>query len=180
MKLLGTHNSLSYLPCQWWLRPFAWIGRCQSLHLAEQYQEGVRLFDIRIKYVNGKAVSGHGLMTCNVNIDTVLTFLNTRTDKCIVRLFLENSKRNPEKHFERFANDIEKWKESYGNIRFVEGGCRYQYRQLISDNVSIRHCYWQKGYTLIPYPKGYAEEHNHIFHRSDNDINYSMYDFIEY
>lgn len=179
MKKLGTHNSLSCLPCQWYLRPFAWVGKCQSLDIAEQYKKGVRWFDIRIKYVNDRTISGHGLLTYKVDMESVFAWFNQHID-CIVRLYLENSKNNPEKHFDRFAKDIKVWRNKYKNIRFVEGGCRFQYRQFIEDNVFARHCYWSKGDTLIPYPRGWAEENNHRFHGGDNEDIFSVYDFIEY
>lgn len=47
--MLGSHNSMTYLPITGWgrvLRP--WV-RCQSLTLMEQYKRGVRYFDIRIR-----------------------------------------------------------------------------------------------------------------------------------
>lgn len=179
MKLLGTHNSLSYLPCQWYLRPFAWIGRCQSVSLAEQYKKGVRWFDIRIKYVDGNVVSGHGLLTYDISIPVVLNYLNNCCD-CIVRLFLENAKHNPTKYFDRFTSDIANWQRSFPNIRFVEGGCRYAYRQFVQDKVPTRCCYWSKGDTLIPYPKCYAIRNNPVSHLYDSEQEYTIYDFIEY
>lgn len=180
MILLGTHNSLSYFPCQWYLRPFAWIGKCQSLNLAEQYQKGVRYFDVRVKYVNDKAVSGHGLLTYAINIEIPLMFLNNRKEQCIVRLFLENSYFNPTKHFERFAKDIKVWKDKYKNIRFIEGGCRFVYKQFIEDKVPANHYYWSKGDTLIPYPRWYAKRNNAKYHVKDNKKEYNIYDFIEF
>lgn len=179
MILLGTHNSLSYLPCQWYFRPFAWVGRCQSLCIEEQYNSGVRYFDIRVKYVDGKAISGHGLLTYKIDIDDVLFKINCFRG-CIVRLFLENSKRNPTKDFERFSADIKIWADKYLGIRFVEGGCRHTYKRFIADNIPERRCYWSKGDSIIPYPKAYAKGHNKVFHTGDNEEIYSIYDFIQF
>lgn len=180
MKKLGTHNSLSYLPCQWWLRPFAWMGRCQSLTLLEQYRMGVRYFDIRVKYVKGKTVSGHSLLTYDVDIENVLYLLDNYGD-CIVRLFLENSWFNPSEHFEDFMSDIQKWQRMYTKTKFVEGGCRFSYRSFITDNVPVRNCYWMLGDKLeIPYPKRFAIENNRKFHHYDNNETYSIYDYIQY
>lgn len=180
MKKLGTHNSLSYLPCQWYLRPFAWIGRCQSLDLAGQYGRGVRWFDIRIKYKGEKTMSGHGFLTYDVDIDKVFDFLNSQDERCVVRIFLENSSFNPYKDFGRFATDVIRWQCKYPNIRFVEGGCRYMYRSVIEDNIIVRNCYWSKGDTFIPYPKAYAKDRNKVFHIGDSEDIYSIYDFIQY
>lgn len=47
--MLGSHNSLSYLPIKGWkkiLKP--WI-KCQDKTIEEQYNSGVRYFDIRVR-----------------------------------------------------------------------------------------------------------------------------------
>ena len=56
---------MSFLPVkQWWLRPFRAWGRCQRLSLAEQWEAGVRYFDMRIKFDSkGRANFGHGLIS---------------------------------------------------------------------------------------------------------------------
>lgn len=50
-KMLGSHNSFSYLPIRAWylwiLRP--WV-RCQDLDIGEQYAQGVRYFDLRLRF----------------------------------------------------------------------------------------------------------------------------------
>lgn len=181
MKKLGTHNSLSYLPCQWWLRPFRWMGRCQRLTISEQYDKGVRRFDIRVKY-NDMCVakSGHGLMTYNVLIKDVLALLDEKKD-VTVRLFLENSRFNPEKFFIQFRHDINRWKKEFTNIRFVEGGCRYNYTRFIEDIEPVRIChaeYWKKKF-CIPYPLCWARRNNYRLHRGDDDTVCSVYDFVE-
>lgn len=178
MIKLGTHNSLSYLPCQWYLRLFSWIGKCQSLNIEEQYKKGVRFFDIRIKYVNGKTMSGHGLLTYKVDIENILEWLNSKYD-CTVRLFLENNKKNPTKDFNRFENDIKNWISKYKNIVFTEGGCRYNYKRFINDKLKFDECYWKFGYTLIPYPKYWAKHNNYRLHHGDNEIKFRVYDFID-
>lgn len=180
MKLLGTHNSLSYLPCQWYLRPLAWVGRCQSLDLAGQYKEGARWFDIRVKYIGNEALSGHGLLTYDIDIDAALNTINSFKDECIIRIFLENSRFNPTKHFERFATDIRRWQKKYPRLRFVEGGCRFSYKQFIEDDVLAEHRYWKKGDTIIPYPRWFAKRNNPVNHLQDNTHKYTIYDFIEF
>lgn len=47
--MLGSHNSVSYLPIKGWKKFFKpWI-KCQSLTLQEQWNKGVRYFDLRIR-----------------------------------------------------------------------------------------------------------------------------------
>lgn len=62
---LASHNSMSYLPVfHWWMRPFRFVARCQSLTLKEQYEDcGVRMFDLRIWFdKNGTPFFCHGDM----------------------------------------------------------------------------------------------------------------------
>ena len=52
--MLGSHNSLSYLPIKGWkkiLRP--WV-RCQDKSLKVQYELGVRYFDVRVRLINDR------------------------------------------------------------------------------------------------------------------------------
>lgn len=183
MKKLGTHNSLSYHKCQWWLRPFSWIGKCQSLTIQEQFDLGVRYFDIRVKFdKHGNPISGHGLLTYNIDITQVLKYLDNKKERIIVRLFLENSKKNPNKWNNLFADYIQYWKQAYPYLYFVEGGCRYEYKNFISCNIDSRVCYaeyWKKKF-CIPFPKIWAKKHNSNLHLDDNDKQYSIYDFIQY
>ena len=45
---------------QWWLRPFAFVARCQSKTLTEQVEAGIRVFDMRIRQnKNGEWVIAH-------------------------------------------------------------------------------------------------------------------------
>ena len=48
--LLGSHNSLSYLsPMKWYMIPFHFMAKCQSVDYKTQYEKyGIRLFDIRL------------------------------------------------------------------------------------------------------------------------------------
>lgn len=185
---LGTHNSLSYhKPMQWWLRPFAWMARCQDLSIREQWKAGVRYFDIRVKYdSNGVPKSGHGLMTYDVlpwDILGLIEYYASRDNEiAIVRLFHENDKRNPNKHraeFYEFCQDA--MAQFSKHIIFVEGGCRYDYKRVISDTVFERVCYaeYYKQRFCIPWPKRWAKKNNHRLHRGDNVNEYSIYDFVE-
>lgn len=181
MNKIGTHNSLSYLPCQWYLRPFSWIGKCQSKTIEEQYNDGVRYFDIRVKFnKNKKPISGHGILTYNIDIEEVLKLLNDKKDDTIiVRLFLENNKKKPRELDELFSKYIEKWMLEYKYLYFVEGGCRYEYKAFINRNIKYEVCYaeyWKKKF-CIPFPRLWAKMHNKKNHLTDNDKIFNVYDF---
>lgn len=183
----GTHNSLSYYkPMQWWLRPFAWMARCQDLSIREQWNIGVRYFDIRVKYDRGGVPkSGHGLMTYNVlpwDILGLIDFYASRDkETAVVRLFHENRRRKPQAHRAEFYEFCEAAIRQFSNITFVEGGCRYDYKRMISDSVPVRICYAEyfKQRFCIPWPKRWAKKNNHRLHRGDYVNEYSIYDFVE-
>lgn len=119
--MIGTHNSLSYMPVyQWWLKPFFWVARCQSKDLLEQYNAGTRWFDFRCKRgVNGRYWAGHGLITYNVHVDAMLEVLSERckyaSDLVFVRLMLEDNSNKYE-----FITVIDRYKKAYPSLRFVD------------------------------------------------------------
>lgn len=47
--MLGSHNSLSYLPIKGWKKISKPWTKCQNLTLEEQYEQGVRYFDLRVR-----------------------------------------------------------------------------------------------------------------------------------
>lgn len=186
MIKLGTHNSLSYIkPEQWWLRPFNWIAKCQKLNLKQQWDLGVRYFDIRVKFINPTTIkSGHGLVTYNIYPELGIAALDAYSKQCnekfVVRLFHENGLLNPSKYRGEFISYCEYLAKVFPDVTFVEGGCRYDYYQAIKKTVPKRICYasYSKRFRL-PCPKLWALKHNKNFHAQDNTIEYSIYDFIE-
>ena len=76
--LLGSHNSLSYLPPKkWYMKPFHFMARCQSVDYVKQYEEyGIRLFDIRLWFnEKGEIEVRHGLFVFNIDIKGISDFL---------------------------------------------------------------------------------------------------------
>lgn len=76
--MLGSHNSLTYLPCRkWWMYLINWAAKCQSKNLIEQYHSGVRYFDIRVRFDdNGKPVIAHGLVEYKGVAENCICILN--------------------------------------------------------------------------------------------------------
>ena len=63
--ILGSHNSWSYLPPRrWWMRPIAFMARCQRIDIKEQYEKyGVRCFDLRVRFNKyGLGIIAHGIV----------------------------------------------------------------------------------------------------------------------
>lgn len=95
--MLGTHNSLSFVkPQQWWLRPFSWMAKCQSLNIEDQWKAGARYFDIRVKVRNYEIISSHGLMTYDIKVVDQLYILDklalNSNEECYIRFVIEDGK----------------------------------------------------------------------------------------
>lgn len=52
--MLGSHNSMSYLPIKGWRKILSPWTKCQSLTLEGQYDKGIRYFDIRVRKVGSE------------------------------------------------------------------------------------------------------------------------------
>lgn len=76
--MLGSHNSLSYLPCRkWWMYLINFAAKCQSKTLAEQYHAGVTYFDFRVRFdKNNNPVIAHGLVEYKGDIEHYVATLN--------------------------------------------------------------------------------------------------------
>lgn len=91
---IASHNTMSYLPVkQWYLKPFYWMARCQNKSIFQQYNEGCRFFDIRVKYYKGKIYFAHGIILYKGYVwKTLRDFHNYISESVIIRFILETSK----------------------------------------------------------------------------------------
>lgn len=130
--LKGSNRSLSYLrPLNRWYRIFNFLFKCQTKTVEEQYNCGVRVFDIALfRKPNGKGCFKYG----NVMYDAFSFYepfyiLNKKGD-CYIRLTLEETKKDCKRND---IDDIEnkfKWycetlQMIYPNITFFGGYRKY-------------------------------------------------------
>lgn len=125
---IASHNSFTYLqPHCWWMRPFAFMARCQNVHWSLQYACGAELFDLRVRFDKRTDLPYicHGLMRYEGNVyDTLggMVELATYYDKQLyMRVVLE--KKKPSRHeadlFRGFCSRIS---EHYGKRLLFFGG----------------------------------------------------------
>lgn len=185
-KKLGTHNSLAY--GEYKHSGFDNIkgkySRCQTLTVQEQYEKGVRMFDVRVRRDDdtGKPMAAHGMIGFETDVEECLSFLNSKPN-IFIRLMLENQnfiiedKRT--KHFSWFKNEyVPHLLRDYPNLKFVRGRAKYDDEKLvdIAEEPPYEQYVDKGGLTT---PKDYAEDNNH---KNKNKINYdtwSLFDFIE-
>ena len=97
--MLGSHNSLTYLPCRkWWMYLINWAAKCQNQNLCKQFEKGVRYFDLRVRFTEkGTPVIAHGLVEYKGNIGTFLMYLELLAKRfnetVCVRFVLEFNKK---------------------------------------------------------------------------------------
>ena len=94
-RKLGTHNSMTYMKPRTTQMLAMWpFAKCQSMTYTEQYDFGVRFFDLRIRFIDGKPYFAHGEVEfTEVDAYTVLDYLNQKGD-CAVNLVLETLPRS--------------------------------------------------------------------------------------
>lgn len=122
--MLGSHNSWSYLkPLKWWMYLIRFTAKCQSHSIRKQYlEDGVRCFDLRIKFVNDILRIAHGKIIYKYSLSDLkedLKWLNDQGDVWIrvlheVRTEEEYTTRN-KLHFTGFCSQVI---EDYPNIHW--------------------------------------------------------------
>lgn len=122
--IIGSHDSMTYLRSErWWMRPFECWARCQSKSIQEQYDKGVRYFDLRIRFDNnGVPYFAHGLMAYDkrVTVYKVLDFLEEMEDVACVRIILETVRSASEYQRKCFYEECIYFRYFY-NLPFVFG-----------------------------------------------------------
>lgn len=118
MNKIGTHNSATGEKGKGWLSwlvtPFA---KCQSKTIRNQYNAGCRMFDIRVRWVDGYFRCAHGLWISERFAYGILQELNT-LGKCIVILTYEGSLDSY--HEKNFIESVMLMKSAFPNITWRE------------------------------------------------------------
>lgn len=117
---LGSHNSWSFGKTDWYIPTFT--CKCQNLNIQEQYNLGVRLFDLRLRLKKKVWYPAHGSACFKCDFIKDLKWLNEKGD-CYVRLMLEyNSKpKNSNDIVETFDDYCTNLENTYNNIKFFGG-----------------------------------------------------------
>ena len=123
--VIGSHNSWSYHRARrWWLRPLAWMAKCQRVPIATQYDVfGVRCFDLRVRFSrDGHLRVAHGLCEYDITDNRLfddLNYLNAKGD-CLVRVLHEvrTKRAHTEERVRKFRRLMSAMEGRYVAIRF--------------------------------------------------------------
>ena len=196
--MLGSHNSLTYLPCRkWWMYLINWAAKCQSKTLNTQFHDGAKYFDFRVRFKDGKPVIAHGLIEYKGNIDHMVANLNYFVEyfgeTIYLRFVLEYNK-IPEDFASQMASLVDLvryYRGKYPNITYTYIMSKWNEQKVATyyskdtDTPTLIHKYSsvlkEKRFLWIPY--WYAKLHNKTFlHKytkevsSDSDV--LMLDFV--
>ena len=204
--ILGTHNSMSYLPpLHWWGWLLIPLARCQKKTIDEQLAAGARCFDLRVSFDrHGMAQFRHGWCRFGGGdtVTGVLTRLQQYGEPIYVRLILEEplsvwnavkkalglkaaQKPDPVNEY-YFPRRCALYQKTYKELTFIGGNRKYDWAQL--------HDFGTGGIPLHQWvssmdskatwwqrllPRLYARKHN-----ADNlgkqKTGINLFDFIDY
>lgn len=178
---LGTHNSMTYLPLKnWWMYPFNWLAKCQSKTIEEQFNKGIRVFDIRISYDKNSPVFKHGLARYKGNVYSILRWLDNKNESIKIRLILETNKEDKIKEC-NFISDCYRFIAFYKNLTFYEGRRKFDWKPIVNFpslevNQLISSMAGKGIYKLCPWL--YAKVHNKKNLKNYKDNKILLIDFI--
>lgn len=87
--IIGTHNSLTYAkPTKWYGKILNFTSKCQNLSIEEQFNLGVRLFDIRIVNCNINKYTKHGLIEYDITPKEAIDMLNKLAENTKINIFI--------------------------------------------------------------------------------------------
>ena len=190
---LASHNSWSYLPVRkWYMKPFAFVARCQSIGIEEQYRRGVRCFDLRLRWSDtGKRLLVHGMMEYELptyQLDGQLEWLNkmsSNADPIYVRVMHDVRTRHQYTiasltHFKSFCYTAER---CYPNLTLWCGRNLYNW-EVDYDFGNEVTCDEQYSSVCAPrwlddwWPWLYARLNNNKILKNGTDKEFIMIDFV--
>lgn len=192
MKKIISHNTFSCLPVrQWWLRPFAWMARCQDKRLGTQlFTYKIRGIDIRVRFdKDGKPRFAHGLAEYGYgamhSLRPVLTTGRITTARVLLETtpFMTRYQRARQK--ELFWIFCDTLKDKYPHITFYGGWPRDEWRQKVYDfgskepEVTEMHGSVSGSKLNCLRLKSWARKHNReIIENAKTE--WAMIDYVEY
>lgn len=90
--MLGSHNSGSFSKQIGWTKFIPkFFSRCQRLNFREQYDSGVRYFDLRVTYFRGDYYIAHGLVRYNIKLEDAIREISGFKEQCYFSLIIEDT-----------------------------------------------------------------------------------------
>lgn len=192
----ASHNTFTYAsPTQWYLKPFAFVGKCQNKNLDKQVKSGIRVFDLRIRMdKNGEWIIPHNAFIYIRGIDMItyiLKWLDEQAhhlnEKIYVRVLHEvrNEKQAVYSDSIEFNKLCDGFNKTYTNLKFFGGQRTMDWQQdyvfpqenelqYIEIHASVK---WPKWFHWCPWL--YAKLYNNKIEKEYKDKDVVIYqDFV--
>ena len=184
----ASHNTFSYCsPKQWYLKPFAFIAKCQSKALYQQVHEGIKVFDLRLRIdKDGELVIAHNTFIYVKGFDKImyiLDWLNAESkysDKQIYVRVLHEVRNNRQALYSSsidFNLLCDRLTKDFPNLRFFGGQRTMDWRQdyvfpskncieYIERHASVRWPKWLHWWPWL-YAKLYNKANERMYESND-------------
>ena len=180
----ASHNSgTGERPANLWARLFPFVAKCQTKTLEEQCEAGITLFDIRVRWYDGRMFIHHGLARYDLTLDEALTLLDRKAKPLSVVMVTYEGECDDDEDMEAFVQVVERLFVPLYNIRL--GDIAVKKPQWLTIAASPYQPAYEQNYVkivgwrvLLPFPRLWHA----ISHRANetNGANekLSMEDFI--
>lgn len=185
---IASHNSWSYLTLKtWWMKLIRFAARCQDVSVYEQYDLGVRGFDLRVRFDEHnqpQLVHGCVVYKSAVSICEYLYDLNCKKDVYIrVILDVRTKKQYTVRQIDNFKDFCSAIEDMFPNIKFYCGDCLYNHINLYDFK---NHPTCEELYSSVCppkliddwYPRWYAKRNNKKNIEKGTDKDFLMIDFV--
>lgn len=175
--MLGSHNTLTYFPIKGLFGSLKknW-SKCQEINYIQQYNCGVRYFDVRIKFDKNKPVVVHNNNTYKAGeneLNQLFSFLNIKKD-CYVRFGLDIRKKpkDADKQTKLFKEYIQSIQRKYPFIKIADAIIFWDWEHIINPLITVveRHASVTSTWELIKTPRNYASKHNKELKETYKDV----------
>lgn len=199
--IYGTHNSATGGQLLWWLGPLAWVinptSKCQDRTIGQQLQDGVKVFNLQVAYVNGKWRFTHGLAIYKEDVFETIAMMKacaTKDEPIYFQLYLDKCFwcKQDEIAFIELVSIIRAELLEDGIFMmfdpWVEGAHEYLKMGNVLDKISLEEHYWTLAWgkmygknwlDKIPLPKYHARKFNAKY-KSECKKEYLMLDYYNY
>ena len=187
--VIGSHNSWSYLPVKrWWMRPIAFMARCQSVDIRKQYELGVRCFDLRIRSDKDGALQvAHGCVVYDIGLFSLMGMLSwfDKRGDVMVRILHEVRNESQYTHNAKFlfADTCGYFVQQYPHIRFWCGRNLYDWQKdyNFGDDPSCEERYSSvcPPKLLVWWPWLWARLHNMDVREKGTESEILLMDFVD-
>ena len=191
--ILGSHNSWSFLPPKhWWQKPFGFMAKCQDLNIQQQYEAGVRCFDLRIRFNEGDTspIVCHGKIEYDISPEELYSNLRWLNGKKNVYIRVIHEARTNSQYsaysktfFRMFCDDVT---TKLKNIKFWCGRSLYNWKNPDYEFKYSPSCKEKYSSVCAPkwiddwIPRFYAKYHNPFNLRKEYDEDILLIDFVNY